>query len=73
MIENKISRDFATKINVDFYELEEKDICRVKVDFGSEDVWVEENNGKEVFYIRVQNSTIALSPKESSQYIKKKW
>jgi len=30
-------------------------------------------NGKEVFYIRVQNSTIALSPKESTQYIKRRW
>ena len=72
-IENKISKDFATKINVNFYNLENTDICRIKVNFGDEPVWVKESKNNEVFYIRLQNLTKSLSPSESMKYIKKRW
>lgn len=71
-IENKISNDFATKIDVKFYNLENKNICRIKVTFGSEPVWVKEDKN-EVFYIRLQNLTKALSPRKCVIYIKNKW
>lgn len=72
-IENKISKDFAARVDVKFYNLESKDVCRIKVNSGIEPVWVKENKDTEVFYIRLQNLTKAFSPSESVKYIKKKW
>lgn len=72
-IENKISKDIATKINVNFYNLENKDVCRIKVNFGDEPIWVKESKNNEVFYIRLQNLTKTLSPSESMKYITRKW
>ncbi len=72
-IENKISKDFATKVDVKFYNLESKDVCRIKVNSGIEPVWVKEDKDTEVFYIRLQNLTKAFSPSESAKYIKKRW
>lgn len=71
-IENRISTDFTARIKTDFYNIENKDICRIKVNIGDNDVWVKENKNKDVFYIRTQNSNRALSPKEAADYIRKK-
>jgi len=71
-VENKISKDLAAKIDVRFYYLENKDVCRIKVNFGSDPVWVKEDKDSEIFYIRLQNSIKALSPSESFKYIKKR-
>lgn len=72
-IENKISKDFATRVDVKFYNLENKDICRIKVKFGDEPIWVKEDKDKEVFYVRLQNLTKDLTPSESLKYIKERW
>jgi len=72
-IENKISKAFVTKIKIQFHIINKKDICRISVKFGDDAVWVKENKKVESFYIRTQNSTKALSPKEATEYIRKKW
>lgn len=72
-IENKISKDFVTKIKIQFHIINKKDICKISVKFGDDAVWVKENKKVESFYIRTQNSTKALSPKEATEYIRKKW
>ena len=71
-IENKISRDFLTKIEIEFYK-KDKEICRIKVNTGNDAIWVKKNKNDFAFYIRTQNSTRALSPKEAAEYIRKKW
>ncbi len=58
---------------MNFYNLENKDVCRIKVNFGDEPVWVKESKNNEVFYIRLQNLTKPLSPSETMKYIKTKW
>jgi len=73
VIENRISIDFAAKIKVDFFIIEGKDICRIKVKFGEYPVWVRDKNKNEIFHIRIQNSSKSLIPSESVDYIKKKW
>lgn len=72
-IESKISKEFVTRVDVQFYNLEGKDICRVKVNFGNEPIFVKEGNDNEVFYIRLQNSTRFLSIRDAVKYIKQKW
>jgi hypothetical protein len=72
-IGNKISKDFVTKIKIQFHNINKKDICKISVKFGDDAVWVKENKKSEAFYIRTQNSTRELSPKEAAEYIRKKW
>ena len=71
-IENKISRDYVTKIDIQFYK-KNKEICRIKVNTGNDAIWVKKNKTDFTFYIRTQNSTRALSPKDAAEYIRKKW
>jgi hypothetical protein len=72
-IGNKISKDFITKIKIQFHTINKKDICKIIVKFGDDAVWVKENKKSETFYIRTQNSTRSLSPREATEYIRKKW
>jgi hypothetical protein len=73
VIGDKIGHGFAANIEVNIYNLMDKDICRIKVRFGDEPVWVKENKEKEVFYIRTQNSEKKLSPRETVSYVNAKW
>jgi len=72
-IENKISKDFVTKIKIQFHTINKKDICKISIKFGDDAVWIKENKKSETFYIRTQNSTRPLSPREATEYIRKKW
>lgn len=72
VIEDKISKEFAAKIDIVFFNLKSKDICRMKVNFGDDPVYVLEN-GKEIFYVRIQNITKSLFGKECGMYIRKVW
>lgn len=71
-IENRISRDFLPKVGVSYYQNHGKDICMIKINPGDDGVWIKEGS-KEYFYIRAQNSTRMLSPRESAEYIRRKW
>jgi len=71
-IENRLSKCFLPKVKISFHEINNKDICNIKINIGDDAIWVKENN-KEIFYIRTQNSTRMLSPKESADYIRRKW
>jgi hypothetical protein len=72
VIEDKISKEFAAKIDVAFSNIESKDICIINVNFGDDPVYVLEN-GEEVFYVRIQNITKSLSGKECGLYIRNEW
>lgn len=71
-IENRISKSFLPKVKVSFHQIDGKDICMIKINIGDDAIWVKEDS-KEIFYIRTQNSTRMLSPKESADYIRSKW
>lgn len=72
-IENRISREFVTKVKIDFYKKDEKDICRILVNPGDDGVWVKINKREKQFFIRTQNSSRALPPDEAAEYIRRKW
>jgi len=71
-LENNISREFVSGIVPEFHSVGSKDICRIRVKQGEEPVWVKES-GSDIFYRRVQNKTQKLGPKESAEYIRRKW
>jgi len=72
-VENKISKEFATKMNMEFSKLENKEICKIKVETGNDAIWIKDNEGVERFYIRSQNQTVVLSPRDAAEYIREKW
>lgn len=71
-VENYISREFVSCLAPEFHSIEGKDICRIRVKHGEEPVWVRET-GSELFYKRVHNKTQKLGPKESADYIRRRW
>ena len=72
-IENKISKEFASAVKIDIQTKQGKDICWIRVKFGEDGVWVRKNKTEELFYIRSQNKSITLPPKEAANYIRKRW
>lgn len=73
VVENAISKEFATLIDIEFHEIKDKDICRIKVKSGDTPVVVKESSKDEIFYIRVHNSEKRLSLSETISYIKARW
>jgi hypothetical protein len=71
-VENKIGRIYLQKIGIVFHEINGKDICSIKVNIGEDTVWIKDGDS-DLFFIRTHNSTRALSPRESAEYIRKKW
>jgi len=71
-IGNRISQGLVAKLKISQHNIENKDICFIKTDIGDDALWLKENN-KEIFYIRTQNSTRALSARDSAEYIRRKW
>ncbi len=71
-IENRIARSFLPKVTIAFREINSKDVCSIKINIGEDAVWVKEDNSEKI-YIRTHNSTRSLSPRESADYIRKKW
>ena len=59
-------------LSIGFNNIEEKEICFIKVK-GSEDPVFTKVNGSEEFFVRVGNSTASLSISESVNYIKNHW
>jgi DNA-binding PadR family transcriptional regulator len=73
VIADRISREFASKIKVKICSYMNKDVCRIIVNFGDGPIWVREEKGDEVFYVRTQNSEKRMSPSEAVSYIRNKW
>jgi hypothetical protein len=59
-------------ININFTNIEEKDVCFIKVKPSESPVFTK-INGSEEFFVRVGNSTASLSISESVNYIKNHW
>lgn len=64
---------FPVSLLIQFPKMEDKYVCKIKVNFGDEPVFVKENNNEEAFYIRVHNSNKKLSVREALSYIKANW
>jgi len=71
-IENKLSTSFIPKTAISFPVIEDMTICLIKINIGDEPIWANANN-QDRFFIRTQNSTRELDPKEAAEYSLKKW
>jgi predicted HTH transcriptional regulator len=53
-------------------EIDEKDVCWVRVEPSSKPVYVEDD-GNVKFYVRIGNSTQPMNAEELTEYVSKHW
>lgn len=71
---NNIGNRFQRYIKVEFPEIDGKMICSVTIkEKSEEEVYITNDGGQEIFYIRRQASTISLKPSDAVKYIKEHW
>ena len=69
LVTNDIGIEFCPLVEIDFYELEDKDICMLRIKAAESPAYVH-GNQKTAFYIRAGNSTKPLTIQEAVEYIK---
>ena len=72
LIKDHLSKEFASKPEITVENHNEHDLCKIKVETGSDPIWLK-YGGKESFYIRTQAGEQELSPREAANYIRRKW
>jgi hypothetical protein len=72
ILSSKIGNNFLTFLNVSFYEIENKDICKIRVYHSNEPAFLKEGITQE-FYVRIGNSSRPYSMSEAAKYIKEIW
>lgn len=68
MITNDIGIEFCSLVQTDFYDLDGKDVCVLRIGVAKSPAYVHSNQ-KTAFYIRVGNSTKPLTIQEAVKYI----
>ncbi|MCB9352366.1 MAG: ATP-binding protein [Lewinellaceae bacterium] len=68
MITNDIGIEFCSLVQTDFYDLDGKDICVLRIGAAQSPAYVH-GNSKTAFYIRAGNSTKPLTIREAVKYI----
>lgn len=68
IFDSMIGREFVNLISIDFYNIEGKDICLIRMLPSVEPVYLKFNNS-EIFYTRIENSTKSLNVREANKYI----
>ncbi|WP_044085463.1 AlbA family DNA-binding domain-containing protein [Lewinella cohaerens] len=68
LITNDIGIEFCSLIEIDFYDLDEKDVCVLRIEVATSPAYVHGKN-KTSFYIRAGNSTKPLTIQEAVKYI----
>ena len=72
LIKNYLGNDYEKHIKISFPELDNKEICQVKILKNGEPVFLTVE-GKQMFYVRNGNSSIPKSRHEQSEYEKIHW
>jgi hypothetical protein len=70
LIKESCNMSIVMNCKISFEFLNQKEICRVDVSPSSEEVFVNFNDKKDIFYVRVSNSTRILTSKELLNYVR---
>jgi len=68
LISEKIGKQFNSYITIEFPKINNRIICVINVEKSKSEAFVKEN-GKNLFFIRTNNSTREMDPKETLDYI----
>jgi CheY-like chemotaxis protein len=69
---NATGKDSSLFIQITFHQIQDKDVCRIKVKPSPKPVFVSEDKAEHL-YIRAGNSTRLLSTREAIDYCKSRW
>ena len=72
LISENIGAQFSQLIKIRFGNMNEDDICVIDVEKSPEPVYLKGSKGKE-FFIRVGNTTRALDPEQTVNFINMNW
>jgi len=73
LVKTHIGLPFAKYVNVDFADIDGKDVCIVSVKESHKPAYFHNGDKKEDFFVRVGNSTQPFSMSEAEEYIKTHW
>ncbi len=69
LLEQSIGAAASSNVTVSFDAHDGKTVCRVSVRASDRPVWTRQKNQGDVFYLRLNNSTRPLSPRETVEYV----
>jgi hypothetical protein len=72
LIDSSIGVEHQSDVEISFQKIEGKDVCLIKIIKSSEPIFLQQE-GQNVFYLRVGNQTKPLDIKEAYAYIRKSW
>jgi membrane protein YdbS with pleckstrin-like domain len=72
-IKNMIGLSFSKYISIDFETIDSKEVCIINVMPSHKPAYLTNYDGKEEFFVRVNNSTQPFSMSQAEEYIKSKW
>ena len=73
LLEHAIGKPALAHLAVNFVEIEEEQVCRVDARRSPKAVFTNTSKGKDLFFIRVANSTREMTAKEANEYIEHHW
>lgn len=72
-IKNMIGLTFSKYISIEFEMIDDKEVCIINVIPSHKPAYLTGHDGKEEFFVRVNNSTQPFSMSQAEEYIKNKW
>ncbi len=69
LLEQGVGAAATANADIAFEQAAGKTVCRVAVKPSSSPVWTKQKGQEEAFYVRLNNSTRPLGPREAHQYI----
>lgn len=73
LIKASIGINVVNYVSIKFEKLKEKEVCIVSVKPSSKPVYLSGSDGKEQFFVRLNNSSHPFSMSEAQEYIKSRW
>ncbi len=73
LLEQAIGAAASSQVEVTFDEDDEKTVCRVTVRPSGRPVWTRLKTEGDVFYLRLNNSTRPLNPRETVEYVSRRF
>lgn len=70
VLEQGVGGAAAANVRVTFEEVDGKTVCRVSVRPSTSPVWTRQKGKEEAFYVRLNNSTRPLGPRETVEYVR---
>ena len=69
LLEQSLGAAATASVHVQFEEVDATSVCRVTIDASRNPVWTKVKGQEDTFYLRLNNSTRPLGPREAFEYI----